>query len=521
MESNIASRISKPLKRFACDRCKGQKIRCKRPGDDGTKACNRCIESRVPCVTSPTKPPGRPTISKLQERISRQRRGSQQQQQEQNGSRRDVNTSATSRTAGARVQEAPGPEPTEYQTAAQSESPLSPSLTGFIAATAPSIIPSSDVPRKETSLTRAHIYQAQGYGMFNYSPDTDMDVILIGGPGTLDHVLPAINISSPPSSSSASTAPEPRTVLPEVSTNDPGPSSASPGPSNVDLGVRLASLYQDLCRQLSIVHTAPLHLKQLSILTSVMGGIGIDRPDPRQIERNNDTDEPVEVNHLSALLRNITDLLNLSLQLRDSRYQCRLGSPRPQRLSCEKAATSTLQDEQQLIPTAQLLTLLSSYLQIISISEVLLSRLCDGLEDETSSWAVVQPAQTKQAGTASPNIPPMMHHKLLLRLFGQTIQYFLEQVEETLGVPKDFSVARRGSDYQRGSNGKEKDAPAPAAAEELGDVGLLAGRQGKAMVAAVMWKDECQNGENIKDKIDGGFAVVEALRRCLWRVYSC
>lgn len=51
-----------PGRHSACDRCRTQKLRCLRVGDGHTTdSCVRCIQSRVECVTSSSKRPGRPT----------------------------------------------------------------------------------------------------------------------------------------------------------------------------------------------------------------------------------------------------------------------------------------------------------------------------------------------------------------------------------------------------------------------------------------------------------------------------
>jgi hypothetical protein len=48
-------------KRYACDRCREQKLRCSRPQHDGS-TCDRCLRVRVLCVTSNGRPLGRPPL---------------------------------------------------------------------------------------------------------------------------------------------------------------------------------------------------------------------------------------------------------------------------------------------------------------------------------------------------------------------------------------------------------------------------------------------------------------------------
>ncbi|KAK4160442.1 hypothetical protein QBC43DRAFT_219856 [Cladorrhinum sp. PSN259] len=54
------ARSHSPWRRSACDRCRSQKLRCTRKKeDDTTTPCTRCLRIRFPCFTSPAKPPGR------------------------------------------------------------------------------------------------------------------------------------------------------------------------------------------------------------------------------------------------------------------------------------------------------------------------------------------------------------------------------------------------------------------------------------------------------------------------------
>lgn len=51
-------------KRAACDRCRDQKLRCPRV-NAATEPCNRCLRAHAICVTSSSRPNGRPRISPL------------------------------------------------------------------------------------------------------------------------------------------------------------------------------------------------------------------------------------------------------------------------------------------------------------------------------------------------------------------------------------------------------------------------------------------------------------------------
>src|SRR5215469_7796561 len=41
------------LRRSACDRCRGQKLRCLREGIDPGGRCDRCAKADARCITSP------------------------------------------------------------------------------------------------------------------------------------------------------------------------------------------------------------------------------------------------------------------------------------------------------------------------------------------------------------------------------------------------------------------------------------------------------------------------------------
>lgn len=48
-------------RRYACDRCRGQKLRCERRASGGTNTtCKRCAKARAQCITSPSVRMGRP-----------------------------------------------------------------------------------------------------------------------------------------------------------------------------------------------------------------------------------------------------------------------------------------------------------------------------------------------------------------------------------------------------------------------------------------------------------------------------
>lgn len=56
--------IEDPFRRFACDRCRGQKLRCERRPANGVGGgidnCKRCVKAKVRCITSPPLRMGRP-----------------------------------------------------------------------------------------------------------------------------------------------------------------------------------------------------------------------------------------------------------------------------------------------------------------------------------------------------------------------------------------------------------------------------------------------------------------------------
>ena len=60
MQTLFGGPVSTP-KRQSCDRCHGQKLRCPRPSNGNSGACERCIRSKAQCVYSSSLPKGRPS----------------------------------------------------------------------------------------------------------------------------------------------------------------------------------------------------------------------------------------------------------------------------------------------------------------------------------------------------------------------------------------------------------------------------------------------------------------------------
>jgi hypothetical protein len=60
MQTLSGGSVSTP-KRQSCDRCHGQKLRCPRPSNGNSGACERCIRSEAQCVYSSSLPKGRPS----------------------------------------------------------------------------------------------------------------------------------------------------------------------------------------------------------------------------------------------------------------------------------------------------------------------------------------------------------------------------------------------------------------------------------------------------------------------------
>jgi hypothetical protein len=60
MQTLSGGSVSTP-RRQSCDRCHGQKLRCPRPSNGNSGACERCIRSKAQCVYSSSLPKGRPS----------------------------------------------------------------------------------------------------------------------------------------------------------------------------------------------------------------------------------------------------------------------------------------------------------------------------------------------------------------------------------------------------------------------------------------------------------------------------
>ena len=62
-DPTVSSSISQQGMRAACDRCRGQKLRCLRDNQGGSEKCNRCISAEAICSFSVSKRAGRPPSS--------------------------------------------------------------------------------------------------------------------------------------------------------------------------------------------------------------------------------------------------------------------------------------------------------------------------------------------------------------------------------------------------------------------------------------------------------------------------
>jgi hypothetical protein len=73
------------FKRSACDRCRGQKLRCPRTEEQKGEPCTRCERAGAVCITSDARPPGRPR-NPQPERYGRDSKGEPQRNRGRSGS---------------------------------------------------------------------------------------------------------------------------------------------------------------------------------------------------------------------------------------------------------------------------------------------------------------------------------------------------------------------------------------------------------------------------------------------------
>ena len=81
----VSSSSSQQGKRAACDRCRGQKLRCLRDSQSGSEKCNRCISADAICSFSVSKRAGRPPSNNT---FSTERKEKRKSSQDENPSTR-------------------------------------------------------------------------------------------------------------------------------------------------------------------------------------------------------------------------------------------------------------------------------------------------------------------------------------------------------------------------------------------------------------------------------------------------
>lgn len=73
LRSSSSIKLPTQAKRSACDRCRGQKLRCNRSEYEGAP-CIRCARAKAVCITSPPRSTGRPPRGSVRERAIRKQK---------------------------------------------------------------------------------------------------------------------------------------------------------------------------------------------------------------------------------------------------------------------------------------------------------------------------------------------------------------------------------------------------------------------------------------------------------------
>lgn len=240
--------------------------------------------------------------------------------------------------------------------------------------------------------------------------------------------------------------------------------------SDSDPGILLSSLQADLSRQLFRVKSLPWDI--ITVLGSSLCSKGIGNGQ--------------NYNPLATVLNRTEGFLE-AIQMLRSTGETNHSSA----LSYELRDRSNSNSD-HVLSTAHQLTLFSCYLQLLSIYEVILSRIV-GIFLEKSEQN--NPEERTLPGINFAGY--LVQGGLLGRLLAQVVEYQLELIESSLGLPHQYCVSsrRQKPNFQHVN------------------MGLLKGMQGSALLGVVM-------GGTLEDDEDSGSRVVNSVREELRRLHQ-
>ncbi|KAJ5618170.1 hypothetical protein N7537_003284 [Penicillium hordei] len=446
-------------KRFACDRCREHKLRCPREGQTG-QTCARCLRAGAPCVTSNLRPLGRParktTTKKSHGREGRPRkalRGQSGTADDENNFLFDTDPAQNPVNLFGATEKRPGTR-------------------------------RPDLPSQDPG-----VFDANGPGLFGLDPE-----ILLGLSGVSDDFLgaglsngqspfgvPSLNdthflrpgdVESGYADTSNRSSAQRQYFRDEPSHRlDPdSPGAADPAKqprktmSSADTTQRLSVLIASMGKQLDRLNTAPWSVTLVNIVCVNQSQEAANSNPLGEVLQT--TSEFVHVLQTIALKTSPTDqsgsrfqsqysdpatLSSSAVDIHCSRLTANLNNAvQPLHISsspfvqmCTSESMNPPPSDHFKPDTPAALVILTCYIQIIQIYDILFSRVYESLSEMShQSISSLQSVPGLQLGGF-----PVQYGNLQIKILVQVIMHLLTHIERLMGTSAEFRL-----DTSRGTN---------------------------------------------------------------------
>lgn len=444
-------------KRFACDRCREHKLRCPREDQTG-QTCARCLRAGTTCVTSNLRPLGRParkiTTGKGREgRPRKNLRGQSGAADDKNNLLFDTDAvqdpfnlfGATEKRPGAGRADIPSEDPGAFDANSSSAFGLDPAILLGLSGVSDDFLGSGllngQSPFGVPSLNDTHFPSPgdaeNGYADTSNRPSAQRQYLGDESNHRLD----------PDSLRAADSAKQPRKIM-----------------TSADTTQRLSVLIASMGIQLERLKTAPWSVTLVNIVCANQGQEAANSNPLGEVLQT--TSEFVHVLQTIALKTSSTDQSGSTFQSQTS-YPTTVSSSAVE-IYCSRLATNLNNAVQPLhissspfvqmrtselinpspsnhfkpdIPTA--LVILTCYIQIIQIYDILFSRVYESLSEMShQSISSLQSVPGLQLGGF-----PVQYGNLQVKILVQVIMHLLVHIERLLGTSAEFRL-----DPSRGTN---------------------------------------------------------------------
>ncbi|KAK3385621.1 hypothetical protein B0H63DRAFT_185447 [Podospora didyma] len=399
-------------KRYACDRCRDQKLRCPRTDQNTSEPCARCQRAGAICVTSSTRPLGRPRNARSSRNLhldpsARIRRPSPA-------------TTTTSRAVTKASDAATSSLPSVAPSPSSISTPPTPwpgSTNGDIDLSYPDIF--GNDPNTTLFPDPAESWDAGMNSLFDLqSPHGNINNdgnLLFPSPtppgimmGMQDALAPSTCLhrrhpTPPPITSNSSSLTVVNSTYPNI----------APPVSPTDTLLSLSRLNGDITQQISLINTFPwssassVSDSECAKVIQSMGG-----------------------NPLAQAQQSAARFVDILRSL--------LATPPPP-LPTESSAVSE-QPTTTLLSTPTYLLVLSSYVQLMHLYDTMFVHVCQILKDlPRSTIEDYLPVGADFAGL--PAMPGSLYAKIVI----QIVEHQLESVEALMGLPAEHRICGRAS----------------------------------------------------------------------------